>query len=73
MQYWYNIRTGKVETDQTRSPNDEVMGPYDTEDEAANALAAARARTEKWDEEDREWEDWGQGSSSSSGGSWSGD
>jgi len=73
VQYWYNIKTGQVETDETRSQNDEVMGPYASEVEARAALETARARTEKWDEEDREWEDWGQGSGSSSGGSWSDD
>ena len=31
------------------------MGPYGSEAEARNALATARARTEKWDEEDRAW------------------
>lgn len=69
MQYWFNINTGQVETDETRSQNEQVMGPYATAEEAANALEAARARTEKWDEEDREWEEGG----SSSGGSWSDD
>ena len=54
MQYWYNIATGKVETDATRSQNEQVMGPYATEEEAANALATARENTEKWDEEDKE-------------------
>jgi hypothetical protein len=59
MQYWYNIRTGQVETDDERSQNDDVMGPYASRDEAAAALATARARTERWDEEDREWEERG--------------
>lgn len=62
MPYWYNITTGKVESDEERSRNDQVMGPYDSEAEAAAALATARTRTEEWDEDDREWEDWGEGS-----------
>ena len=69
MPYWYNITTGSVESDENRSANDQVMGPYDTHEEAAAALTTAAARTEKWDEEDKEWEDWGAGSSG--GGSWS--
>ena len=69
VQYWYNIRKGCVETDENRSQNDDVMGPYDTHEEAAAALATARANTERWDEEDREWEERG----STSGGSWSSD
>ena len=72
MQYWYNITTGKVETDENRSQNDQVMGPYATEAEAEAALATARSRTEKWDEEDREWDDWGVGSGSAGGGSGAG-
>ena len=59
MQYWYNIRKGCVETDENRSQNEEVMGPYDSEEAAAAALETARANTERWDEEDREWEEWG--------------
>ena len=33
------------------------MGPYDTEDEASRALEIARQKTERWDEEDRAWDD----------------
>lgn len=69
MQYWYNIRTGAVESDEQRSQNETVMGPYATHAEAAAALATARANTERWDEEDREDDDWGV----ASGGSRSGD
>ena len=57
MQYWYNVTTGQVEDDTTRSRDDEVMGPYPTKDEAANALAHARENTERWDAEDRKWND----------------
>jgi len=56
MSYWYNVVTGKVETDETRSRGEQVMGPYETEQEARNALETARARNEKWDEQDDEWE-----------------
>lgn len=55
MSYWYNVTSGKVETDDERSPGAQVMGPYETQDEAARALETARKRTEKWDDEDREW------------------
>ncbi|MGB7820468.1 MAG: methionine aminopeptidase [Ornithinibacter sp.] len=57
MPYWYNVDTGAVETDETRSQNATVMGPYDTEDAASHALESARARTEQWDAEDRAWEE----------------
>ena len=55
MKYWYNVDTGEVQTDDTKSRGELVMGPYETEAEARNALASARARTEQWDEQDREW------------------
>lgn len=56
MAYWYNIDTKQVETDETRSQNKNVMGPYESEAEAWRALEIARERTERWDDEDREWE-----------------
>jgi hypothetical protein len=54
--YWYNIATKQVETDENRSQNDDVMGPYDTEEQARGALESARQNTEQWDAEDRAWE-----------------
>ncbi|KGN38987.1 hypothetical protein [Knoellia subterranea] len=59
MAYWYNIATKQVETDENRSRNDDVMGPYDTEEAARNALATARDNTEAWDAEDDAWENKG--------------
>lgn len=56
MAYWYNVRTGQVEGEENRSRSDDVMGPYDTEEDAARAFEIARERTERWDEEDRLWE-----------------
>jgi hypothetical protein len=57
MAYWFNVGTGSVETDDNKSPSADLMGPYDTEQEAANALQSARERTEQWDAEDRAWEE----------------
>jgi hypothetical protein len=57
MAYWFNVSTGAVETDENKSPSADLMGPYDTESEAANALQTARERTEQWDAEDRAWEE----------------
>ena len=57
MAFWYNLSTGRVETDENKSQSDDLMGPYDTEADATNALELARQRTERWDEEDREWEE----------------
>jgi hypothetical protein len=57
MAYWYNLNSGQVETDDNKSQGDDLMGPYDTQDAAANALQTARERTEAWDAEDKAWED----------------
>jgi len=59
MAYWYNLTTGQVETDENKSQADDLMGPYDSEADAARALETARQRTEAWDEEDRKWEEGG--------------
>lgn len=61
MAYWFNIKTNEVETDDNRSQNADVMGPYDTEAEAAGALATAQAKTEAWDEQDRKDRAWESG------------
>ena len=55
MPYWFNVDSGQVETDDTRSQDANVMGPYDTQEAASKALATARSNTEKWDREDKEW------------------
>ncbi|WP_462417715.1 methionine aminopeptidase [Kytococcus sp. Marseille-QA3725] len=53
MKFYYNIVTGQVEeNDDSRSRNADVMGPYDSREEAEQALATARERTEKWDAQD---------------------
>jgi hypothetical protein len=54
-QFWFNTRTGKVETDENKGQSKELLGPYPTEAEAAQALDTAHRRTEAWDEEDRRW------------------
>ncbi len=56
MTYWYNVDSGKVEADEDKSASDHLMGPYETQDAAANALASARARTQQWEQEDRDWD-----------------
>ena len=56
-QYWFNIATGQVETDASKSKADSLLGPYPTHEAAARALESARERTEAWDEEDRRWEE----------------
>ncbi|MEO7235773.1 MAG: methionine aminopeptidase [Lapillicoccus sp.] len=55
MSYWFNTSTGQVETDEDRGQAQDVMGPYESEADARNALKSAHDRTETWDAEDRDW------------------
>ena len=57
MQYWFNVDTHQVETDDTRGQDANVLGPYASEQEAANALQRVADNNERWDEEDRRWND----------------
>jgi len=61
VQYWYNVTTGRVESDDERSRGADVLGPYSSQEEASKALEIARSKTEKWDSEDREWDEGGSG------------
>jgi hypothetical protein len=54
-QYWFNVRTGQVETTDDKSQGKDLLGPYSSYAEASRALDLARERTEAWDEEDRRW------------------
>jgi hypothetical protein len=56
-QFWFNTRTGRVETDYDRSQSKDLLGPYPTQADAEQALSTAAQRTETWDEEDRKWRD----------------
>lgn len=59
MAYWFNVTTGAVEEDASKSPNDRLMGPFQTHEAAEQALAHAKENTERWDAEDKEWDDRG--------------
>ena len=67
MVFWYNIESGEVEADEVKSKGENLMGPYDTEAEARDALSTAAEKTEKWDEEDKAWEEKGWGSAADEG------
>ncbi|MBC7560449.1 MAG: methionine aminopeptidase [Dermatophilaceae bacterium] len=56
MAYWFNVSTGVVEDDTDRSPADRLMGPFDTRAAAEQALAHAKENTQRWDDEDKEWD-----------------
>ncbi len=55
-QFWFNTRTGRVEEGRI-SDWSGVLGPYPTREAAARALETARARSDAWDQADREWEE----------------
>jgi hypothetical protein len=59
MAFWYNVNTGQVEDDANKSPVDRLLGPFDTHAAAEQALSHARENTERWDAEDKEWDDAG--------------
>ena len=59
MAYWFNVSTGAVEDDVSKSPQDRLMGPYDSYAAAEQALAHARENTERWDAADKTWDDEG--------------
>lgn len=57
MAYWFNVDNGKVEKDGETDPKAKLLGPYDTQQEASQALQSAKERTEAWDKADKEWDD----------------
>lgn len=54
-QFWFNMRTGKVQTNYDKGQGKDLMGPYPTSEQAEHALESASRRTEDWDEADRRW------------------
>jgi len=52
-EYFYNIRTNQVEQGR-QSDWSQLMGPYPTREEAAQALEKARARNDAWDAQDEQ-------------------
>lgn len=56
--WFFNQETGQVEQGKVSSFANR-MGPYDTQEEAANALKIAEARNEAADAYDEEDDDWG--------------
>lgn len=55
-QWYWCLRHSAVES-QLGCPNDVRMGPYESQYEASQAIARAKARTEEMDRADAEWED----------------
>jgi len=59
MEYWFNVNTAAVEDDTNKSPMDRLLGPFPTYAAAEQALSHARENTERWDAEDRAWDEEG--------------
>lgn len=59
MAFWFNVTTGQVEDDDNKSPQARLMGPFATHGEAEQALTNAKENTERWDAEDKAWDDEG--------------
>jgi hypothetical protein len=56
MAFYYNITTKQVEREGESKAKD-LLGPFPTAEEAANALEIIRQREERKSAEDREWRD----------------
>lgn len=55
-EYYFNTRTQMVEKGR-QSSWEHLMGPYETPEDAANAMEIARKRSKAWDDDDRAWSD----------------
>ena len=49
-QYWYNVQTHTVEVD-AQSDWRQLIGPYETREEAERALEKVQQRNAAWDED----------------------
>ena len=54
--FYYNITTGQVEREGQSKAKD-LLGPFPTEEAAANALETIREREQQKESEDGEWRD----------------
>jgi hypothetical protein len=52
--YWC-LHHHRVETEENACPAVRRLGPYDTADDAKEALAKVARRNEEWDAEDARW------------------
>jgi len=54
VEYFFNTRTQMVEKGR-QSSWEHLMGPYDTPEEASQALEIARKKSQAWDADDAAW------------------
>ncbi len=59
MQYWFNVDSNKVEAndDPERARSANLLGPYESREQAQSALEKAAERTQAWDDADDAWDD----------------
>lgn len=50
-EFWYNVQTHQIEED-AQSDWSQLIGPYETREEAEHALEKVKARNEAWDKDD---------------------
>jgi hypothetical protein len=56
--WWFCLKHNRVESDkEVDSRGDDRVGPYPSEERAANWRAEFQERNERAEREDREWED----------------
>ena len=53
--WWYCLKHNRVEPEDG-CPNSERLGPFETKEEAGNAIENARERNEEWERNENEWE-----------------
>ncbi|ANS77531.1 hypothetical protein SGUI_0135 [Serinicoccus hydrothermalis] len=60
MEYWFNTKSGTVQRgdDPELARSGDLMGPYGSEEEASRAYEIAAEKTEKWDDAEREDDNW---------------
>lgn len=56
MSWWYNLKHGTVESDDSDTPNTDRLGPYGSKEEAESALARIHERERGKQAEDDAWE-----------------
>jgi hypothetical protein len=55
-QFYFNTRTGQVEQVEDKSQSKDLLGPYPTRADAERAVQSAQERTERWEQENRDWD-----------------
>ncbi|MGC4174878.1 hypothetical protein [Demequina sp.] len=53
-EYFFNTSTKMVEKGR-QSSWEHLMGPYDSPEEAENAMEIAKKRSQAWDDDDKSW------------------